>query len=119
MADDKIDAALVKLARENPREIFVQKGDAGSFGIQWTSTCEAEQRENPAAEIMPARWPIHTETQWTPMMRAGIAAEFSRLPHWVYTYEQRLQYAGEPYGRGTSAVKTALKKVRSPFPKST
>lgn len=104
MADDKIDPALVKLAHDNPRDCFYQKGDPGHV-IQWTSTCTD----------MPARWPVHTETQWTPMLYAGIAAQYHRLPRWVYSYQQRLHYAGEPYGRSEGTVKKAL----SLFPKST
>jgi hypothetical protein len=115
---DEIDRALVKLSRENPRDCFYQKGDPGHV-IQWTSTCEAEQRENPTAEIMPARWPVHTETQWTPLLRASMVSEFHQLPRWVYTYQQRLYYAGEPFGRKPSAVKEALKETRSLFSKST
>jgi hypothetical protein len=103
----KIDLALVKLAREKPRECFHQKGDPG-YVIQWTSTCTD----------MPARWPVHTETQWTPMLYASIATEYERLQtHRSYSYTQRLYYAGEPFGRGGTTVKTALKAF-SLFPKS-
>jgi hypothetical protein len=107
MADDeKIDPALVKLAHDNPRQIFIQKGDPG-YGIQWTSTCTDT----------PARWPIHTETQWTPMLFDGIAARYEWLQanRPGYDYKQRLYYAGEPFGRREGTVKKAIPL----FPKST
>jgi hypothetical protein len=102
---DEIDPALVQLARENPRVCFYQKGDPGHV-IQMTSTCTD----------MPARWPVHTETEWTPMLYASIAAKYEWLQtHRAYSYTERLYYAGEPFGRRAGTVKKAL----SLFPKST
>jgi hypothetical protein len=102
MADDKdfkIDPALVQLSQQRPREIFIQKGNPG-YGIQMTSTCAANQ---------PACWPIHTETEWTPMLYASIAVRYEELQSYLgYSYTQKLYYAGEPFGRSASTVKTAL-----------
>ena len=71
MADDKIDPALVRITASTLHylEGFFQKGDPGHVVI-WTSTCTD----------MPARVQVHTERQWKPMMYAGIAAEFYRMP---------------------------------------
>ena len=69
MADDKIDPALVQIAPQRYLEAFFQKGDRDHVVI-WTSTCTD----------MPARVQVHTERQWKPMMYAGIAAEFYRMP---------------------------------------
>jgi hypothetical protein len=105
MADVKIDRAAARMAQEHPRDCFQQKGDPDHV-IVWTSTCTNA----------PARWRVYTETEWTPMMRASIAAKFEWLQtHTAYDYKQRLYYPGEPYGRREGAVKIAL----SLFPKST
>jgi hypothetical protein len=97
---EKIDPALVQLARQYPREIFMQDG----YAIQYTSTCTD----------MPARWPVHTKRQWTPMLYASIAATFDNRASWLRSYQQRLHDAGEPFGRGERTVEKAI----SLFPKS-
>jgi hypothetical protein len=48
------------------------------------------------------------------MMYESMAAEFHRMPRWIYSYEQKLQYTGEAYGRSERTVETALQL----FPKS-
>ena len=106
MADDKdfkIDPALVQLSQQRPREIFIQKGNPG-YGIQMTSTCAANQ---------PACWPIHTETEWTPLLYASIADEYAELQ--AGSTDCRKQIVGrisDLYGRGKSTIATALSAFR-------
>jgi hypothetical protein len=65
---------------------------------------------------MPARWSMpYTKRQWVPMMYQSMAAEYASLSR-VYSYEQKLQYTGELYGRSKRTVETALSF--SLFPKS-
>jgi hypothetical protein len=103
MADDKIDPALAQItgSTEHYLEAFQQKGDPGFVRIQ-TSTC---------APGAPARVPLYTETQWTrAFLYPKIAARYEHAQTYRpgYDYKQRLQYAGEPFGRRATTVKKAL-----------
>jgi hypothetical protein len=102
MADTKIDPALVQLTSESTNYYltgFEQKGDPGYALIQ-TSTCKDREL---------ARVRIYSPQEWTPMLHAAITAKFMSLSSDTYFYKQRLYYAGQPYGRSESTVKTALK----------
>jgi hypothetical protein len=99
MADDKIDPAVVQLARENPYTVYLQGGHA----IVYTSTCKDTN--------MPACWPVRSENRYTPQLYTAIRARFASVADSTLSYKQRLYYAGQPYGRSESTVKTALRKT--------
>ncbi|MFY9836781.1 MAG: hypothetical protein WAK55_09975 [Xanthobacteraceae bacterium] len=105
MPDDKpvIDPALVQLAREHPREVFIQKGSPG-YGIQYTSTCEDT----------PAVWPIHTQRQWTPMLYASMAARYATLKASTVPYrpKQIIGIIGDLYDRGRTQILEALSSIK-------
>jgi hypothetical protein len=107
MADDKIDPALVQLSRQYPRQIFIQKG-APSYGVQWTSTCTDQ----------PARWPIHTETQWTPMLRTAIAEEYAKQLQAQagsttrYYQKEIVGRIGSLFGRERTTVTNVITTIR-------
>jgi hypothetical protein len=104
MPDDRIDPAfdpaVIPLARDNPGDIYY----AGP-GYVMLST---------SATTPPVRKPIRTEAlksenSYTPQLYASISAVFLTLSSDMYSYKQRLYYAGQPYDRGERTVKTALK----------
>jgi hypothetical protein len=102
---DKIDPALVKLSQQYPRQIFIQKGDP-SYGVQFTSTCAVDQ---------PARWLIHSETKWTPMLRASIQQEYTTLQA-SGDYRLDKQIVGrisDLYGRSRTTIKMLTSFRRS------
>jgi hypothetical protein len=101
--DPKIDPAVVKLALEYERDIFIDNGHA----VQCSSTCNKA-----AGEV--AVWAVHTKREWTPKLYASITAKYAWLEinRPGYDYKQRLYYAGEEFGRSPGTVKTALKVIQ-------
>ena len=99
---EKIDPALVQLARENYLHGFRQ----GDCVIIQTSTCTD----------VPARIPLSGEKDFTSRLYASIAAEDARLQiESTYCRKERIGYLSDLYGRSVRTIETAL----STFSKST
>jgi len=93
---EKIDPALVQLARENYLHGFLQGGCA----IIQTSTCTD----------MPACIPLSGERDFTPYLYASIAAAYERLVTGS-TYccrKERIGYLSDLYDRSVRTIETAL-----------
>lgn len=105
MADDKdkIDPALVQLARQDPGRVFLDRG----YAVQHTSTCTD----------MPARWPVSREQEWTQRMYADIAVTYHGLDGSTLcrNRKEKIGYCCDLYNRSQRTIETAL----SLFPKST
>jgi hypothetical protein len=101
MTDHKTDQGAARVAQENYLTGFKQNGDP-NYALVWTSTCSTA----------PARLRIYSETEWTKeFLYPSMAATFESLQdtHPEYTYEQRLHYVGDLYGRSRTTVWKAIK----------